>query len=229
MAAYRLYAMAARRQHSVPPMPMKKKNWAAQPTKEIVFCCLKKLQSILGTMEDVYEMSTKDKFPRKNTWENGGMTPSWSRQWGPGSKPESWSRSPETTQRGLWMLWKSQKDETGCHADIPSHGHGSSLCCQQSPKGRFLGSENPGEEKPLFCHGIIASPSHKRHGKANVQHLPYAEFLSTAFIGSFMESIVIPILTHYSCKTDSSRMAFLHCLDHDLHCQCHHFTEGSYW
>lgn len=65
MAAYRSYAMAARRQHSVPPIPMKKKNWAAQPTKEIVFCCLKKSQSILGAMEDVYEMSTKDRFPRK--------------------------------------------------------------------------------------------------------------------------------------------------------------------
>lgn len=103
------------------------------------------------------------------------------------------------------MLWKSQKDETGCHADVPSHGHGSSLCCQRSPKGRFLGSEKPGEENTLFCHGIIASPSHKRHRKANVQPLPYAEFLSTAFIGSFMESIVIPILMHYSCKTDSSR------------------------
>lgn len=39
----------------------------------------------------------------------------------------------------LWMLWKSPKDETGHHADIPSQGHLSSLRCLQSPKMRFLG------------------------------------------------------------------------------------------
>ena len=46
-------------------VPRKKKSWAAQPTKETVFCSLKKSQSILGAMEQVYERSVKDKLPRK--------------------------------------------------------------------------------------------------------------------------------------------------------------------
>ena len=47
------------------PIPMKKKNWAAQPMREMVFCSLKKSQSVLGAMEEVYETSMKDKLPRK--------------------------------------------------------------------------------------------------------------------------------------------------------------------
>lgn len=65
MAAYRSYAMAAKRQHSVPPIPTKTKNWEAQPTKEMVFCSLKKSQSILGATDEVYNISTKDRLQRK--------------------------------------------------------------------------------------------------------------------------------------------------------------------
>ena len=65
VAANRPSAMAARRRHSASPIPMKKKNWAAQPTREMVFCSLKKSQSILGATEEVYERSMTDKLPRK--------------------------------------------------------------------------------------------------------------------------------------------------------------------
>lgn len=65
MAASRTDAIAARRQHSAPPIPRKKKSWEAQPAKEMVFCSFKKSQSILGAMEEVYERSMKDKLPRK--------------------------------------------------------------------------------------------------------------------------------------------------------------------
>ena len=65
IATYLSYAMAARRQHSVPPIPTKKKSCIAQPIKVIDFCSLKKSQSILGAMEEVYETSTKDRLLRK--------------------------------------------------------------------------------------------------------------------------------------------------------------------
>lgn len=56
----------------------------------------------------------------------------------------------------LWRLWKSPKDETGHHADIPSRGHLSSLRCLQSPKTRFLG-----QRKSRWRNHLVPSWKHR--------------------------------------------------------------------
>lgn len=38
----------------------------------------------------------------------------------------------------LWILWESQKDEIGHHAEVPSHSHVSTLCHLQRSRQRFL-------------------------------------------------------------------------------------------
>ena len=58
----------------------------------------------------------------------------------------------------LWMPWKSQKDETGHHADIPSQGYLLLSAAFRAPKWDSWGNENPGEETIFFCHGNIDAP-----------------------------------------------------------------------
>ena len=50
---------------SVVPREVKKYNWRKQPTKEMVFVSERKWISILGTVEVMYQISRKAKFPRR--------------------------------------------------------------------------------------------------------------------------------------------------------------------
>lgn len=87
------------------------------------------------------------------------------------------------------MLWKSQKDKIGHHAGIPSHSYISSLCCLQSPKGRFLGQWKSRWRKLFVLSRNHRLQSQKRHWKANVLPPSDGEFPFTAFIGSFMRPL----------------------------------------
>jgi hypothetical protein len=65
MAAYRSYAMAARRKHSVATKRPKNHICVAQPTKEMALFLAKMSHSILGAMEEEEDTSTKDSWLRK--------------------------------------------------------------------------------------------------------------------------------------------------------------------
>lgn len=55
--------MMQRKYTSVVPREVKKYNWRKQPTKEMVFVSERKLMSIPGTVEEMYQISRKAKFP----------------------------------------------------------------------------------------------------------------------------------------------------------------------
>ena len=65
IARYRSYAMIQSKYTSVVPREVKKYNWRKQPTKEMVFVSERKWISILGTVEVMYQISRKAKFPRR--------------------------------------------------------------------------------------------------------------------------------------------------------------------
>ena len=56
--------MIQRKYTSVVPREVKKYSWRKQPTKGMVFVSERKLISIVGTVEVMYQISRKAKFPR---------------------------------------------------------------------------------------------------------------------------------------------------------------------
>ena len=215
------------------PIPMKKKNWAAQPMREMVFCSLKKSQSVLGAMEEVYERSMKGKLPRKKYMGEWRCDSTAIRTIRPSFHTRVMKKIPRNRLKR--MTWSSGCSENPkrmkCVIRLMFWPRANSLLSAafRAPCDSW-GNENPGKETIWFCHGILdpnSEPEETVKGKCLTSTQCRNPLYSICWV--FPKDYHHPHLICL-CKSDrpQNRLPCLHYLDHHLHCPHHSFIKGSY-